>query len=80
MASGMRLITYDSDVTLKSGPQGCSVIAAPPTTGRDSSTVVRSPALARNAAGDQAVVAAADDHRIPLNRSTSWLSIVPLPD
>ncbi len=50
MASGIRLITYESEVTLKSGPHGCSVMAAPPTSGRDSSTAVRSPALARNAA------------------------------
>ena len=79
MASGIRLITYDSDVTLKSGPQGCSVIAAPPTTGRDSSTVVRSPALARNAAATRPLwppptITASHE---PLD---IMANIVPLPD
>src|SRR5206468_9559942 len=47
---GMRLTTYDSAVTVKSGPHGCSEIAAPPTTSRRSSTVTLAPRLARRPA------------------------------
>ena len=36
MSGGSRLTTYDSEVTVKSGPNGCSDTAAPPTTGRRS--------------------------------------------
>jgi hypothetical protein len=53
-------------VTLISGAsgQGASVVAAPPVLWRDSHTSVRAPA--RQVAGrDQAVVAAADDDRVP---------------
>src|SRR5690349_1232375 len=46
MAGGIRLTTYDKAVTVKSGPQGCSDTAAPPTTSRRSSTVTRAPRLA----------------------------------
>src|SRR5687767_601163 len=46
----MRLTTYDSAVTLKSGPNGVSVIAAPPTVSRRSRTMVRRPRLARRPA------------------------------
>src|SRR5690349_21129952 len=46
----MRLTTYDSAVTLYPGPNGCSVIAAPPTSGRRSSTVTRAPRRARRPA------------------------------
>ena len=47
----MRLITYDSRVTLISGAsgQGASVAAAPPVLDLASSTIVRAPALARYA-------------------------------
>ena len=50
IVGGIRLTTYDSDVTLKSGPHGISVTAAPPVVSRASSTTVRSPARARYAA------------------------------
>src|SRR3954447_17497405 len=46
----MRLTTYESAVILKSGPQGCSVMAAPPPTSRRSNTVTRAPCLARRPA------------------------------
>src|SRR3954470_23417631 len=46
----MRLTTYDNAVTVKSGPQGCSETAAPPTTSRRSSTVTRAPRLASSPA------------------------------
>ena len=46
---GIRLITYDSRVTLISGAsgQGASVAAAPPTLSLASRTTVRAPARAR---------------------------------
>ena len=47
IVGGIRLITYESAVTLKSGPHGVSVVAAPPVVARASSTTVRSPARAR---------------------------------
>ena len=43
IVGGMRLITYDSAVTLKSGPHGVSVVAAPPVLSRASRTTVRMP-------------------------------------
>src|SRR4051794_33387761 len=42
----MRLTTYDSALILNAGPQGCSVVAAPPTLARRSSTVTRAPCFA----------------------------------
>ena len=56
----MRLTTYESAVILKSGPHGCSVIAAPPT---DVAPLEHDDALAllgEQAGGDEAVVATAD--------------------
>ena len=47
IVGGIRLITYDSAVILKSGPHGVSVVAAPPVVERASSTTVRRPARAR---------------------------------
>jgi hypothetical protein len=51
MLGGIRLITYDSRVTLISGASGhgASVAAAPPVLCLASSTTVRAPALARYA-------------------------------
>ena len=50
--AGIRLITYDSRVTDRCGAsgQGCSVVAAPPSVPRPSSTTVRAPERARYAA------------------------------
>src|SRR6476646_5608567 len=39
----MRLTTYDSELILNADPHGCSVVAAPPTLARRSSTVTRAP-------------------------------------
>src|SRR5215475_9255665 len=50
MSGDSQLTTYDSALTVYSGPNGCSEIAAPPTTGRRSSTTTRWPARARYAA------------------------------
>ena len=50
MVGGIRLITYESAVTLNSGPHGVSVVAAPPVFGRASSTSGVMPARARKAA------------------------------
>src|SRR5579859_4986886 len=52
MVGGIRLITYESLVTLNSGASGHgdSVVAAPPVLCRLSSTTVRAPARARYAA------------------------------
>src|SRR4051812_4810355 len=50
IVGGMRLTTYDSAVTVKSGPQGCSETAAPPTTSRRSSAVTRAPRFASSPA------------------------------
>ena len=50
--AGIRLITYDSRVTDRCGASGhgCSVVAAPPSVLRPSSTTVRAPERARYAA------------------------------
>ena len=83
MASGIRLITYESEVTLKSGPHGCSVMAAPPTTGAGLEHRRPQPGLGQERRRHQAVVAAADDHRIPLTTRSPldiMPTIVPLPD
>ena len=49
IVGGIRLITYESRVTLNSGASGhgLSVVAAPPVLCRASRTTVRAPALAR---------------------------------
>ena len=47
MSGGSRDSTYDSDVTVYSGPNGCSLTDAPPMTPRRSRTSVSSPARAR---------------------------------
>ncbi len=47
IVGGIRLMTYDSAVTLNSGPHGVSVVAAPPVFGRASSTSGFRPARAR---------------------------------
>ena len=69
IASGMRLITYDRAVTLKSGPHGVSVVAAPPTV--DALEDDRSqPRSGQEAGGDESVVPAAHDDRVgPSRRS-----------
>src|SRR5689334_9474482 len=46
----MRLTTYDNELILKSGPHGCSVVAAPPTRSRRSSTVTCAPRRASSPA------------------------------
>src|SRR3954471_8287396 len=50
IVGGIKLTTYESAVTVKSGPHGCSDTAAPPTTSRRSSTVTRAPRLASSPA------------------------------
>ena len=47
IVGGIRLITYESAVTLKSGPHGVSVDGRAAGVARASSTTVRSPARAR---------------------------------
>ena len=64
IVGGIRLITYDSDVILKSAPHGVSVTAAPPVTSRASSTTVRRPGPGEVGGGDETVVAAADHDRL----------------
>ena len=47
IVGGIRLITYDSAVILKSGPHGVSVVAAPPTVSPGLEDDGRRPARAR---------------------------------
>jgi len=66
IVGGIRLITYDSRVTLISGACGhvASVVAAPPVVARASRTTVRAPARARYAAATRPLWPAADHDRV----------------
>ena len=66
IVGGIRLITYDSRVTLNSGAsgQGASVVAAPPVLYRASSTTRARARAGQVGGGDQPVVPAADDDRV----------------
>ena len=71
IVGGIRLITYESAVILKSGPHGVSVVAAPPVfdAGLEHDGAQAGPGEVGR--GDQAVVAAADDDRVDVARDPS---------
>ena len=64
IVGGIRLITYESAVILKSGPHGVSVVAAPPVVVAGLEHDGAQPGPGEVGGGDQAVVATADDDRV----------------
>ena len=74
IVGGIRLITYDSAVTLKSGPHGVSVVAAPPVVVAGLEHHGAQPGAGEVGRGDEAVVPAADDDARRTRRACStWL-------
>ena len=71
IVGGIRLITYDSAVTLKSGPHGVSVTAAPPVVVAGLEDDRAQAGAGQVGRGDEAVVAAADDDRV-VTRLSMW--------
>ena len=66
IVGGIRLITYDSAVTLNSGPHGVSVVAAPPVFVAGLEHDGAQPGPGQVGRGDEAVVPATDDDRVEL--------------
>ena len=66
IVGGIRLITYESAVTLNSGPHGVSVTAAPPVVVAGLEHDRPQPGPGEVGGGDEPVVAAADDDRVVL--------------